>query len=135
MRMYLYTGILAALLLAFGLFGWRMHSRGWDAATAHYKAVVDACMAANATQTRTIAELQAANAQWADAAKANGAKLSQAVAQLEITKANDAKALAAAQARLRKVEAEHGDAHAWAVTRVPDSVLDAIGVRQADRPH
>lgn len=137
-RMYIYGGILAALALAFGLFGWRMHSRGWDAATAHYKAVVDAALAANASQARTIAELQTANQQWADAMKGNAQKLSQAVAQLKVTQADDAKALAAAQAKLRKAEAEHGDAHAWSVTPVPDSVLDVLradGVHQADRPH
>ena len=54
------------LVLAFGLFGWRMHSRGCDAATAHDKAVVAACVAANASQARTIGNLHAANQEWAE---------------------------------------------------------------------
>lgn len=131
-RMYLYGGILAALVLAFGLFGWRMHSRGWDAATDHYKSVVNAALAANATQAETITALQAANKKWADAAKGNADKVAQAAALLKATQDADAKALAEARARLHKIEAEHGDAHAWSVDRVPDSVLCAIGMRQAD---
>ena len=139
MRMYIYGGILAALVLAFGLFGWRMHSRGWDAATAHYKSVVDAAMAANATQARTLEELKAANAQWADVAKANADKVNRALAQVKATQAADAKALADAKAKLHKIEAQHGDAHAAAVTHIPLAVYRVIcadGVCEpADRTH
>lgn len=122
-RMYTFAGILAALMLAFGLFGWRMHSRGWDAATAHYKAVVDSALAANATQAKAIDELKAANAQWASAAKANADRVNQALAQVKATQDADAKALAAAQAKLHEVEHAHDDARTWAADRVPDPVM------------
>jgi hypothetical protein len=127
---------LALMLMAGGLCYWRGHSRGWDSATAHYTTVVNFALAANQRNERTIGELQAANKQWADAAKANAAKLAQAIAQVDAAKAADAKALAAAQAKLHEVEHAQGDAHAWSVTPVPPGVLDALGLRKpADRAH
>jgi predicted negative regulator of RcsB-dependent stress response len=126
---------LALMLMAGGLCYWRGHNRGWDSATAHYTAVVNSCLAANQRNERTIAELQTANQQWADATKADVAKLAQAVAQVEAEKAADAKALAAAQAKLHEVEHAQGDAHAWSVTPVPPGVLNALGLRSADRSH
>lgn len=131
---HLVLGLACMTLIGAGMY-WRGHNKGWDAATAHYSAVVNSCLAANATQERTIAQLQAANDQWADLAKVDAAKLSQAVEQVALAKAANAKALADARARLHSIEASHGDAHAWSVTPVPDSVLDALGLRNADRSH
>lgn len=125
-RMYLYGGILAVLVLAFGLFGWRMHSRGWDAAVEHDKAVVAACMAANAQDAQTIAQLRAANAQWADAAKVDAAKVAQAEAQAKATQAADARALAEAQAKLKRVIYASHPALVWGLTRVPTSVAGEL---------
>lgn len=102
------------------------HNHGWDSATAHYTKVVNACMAANDHDARTIRNLEAANQEWAQAAKANAAKVSQAEADVAAMKANDAKKLAESQARLHKIEAQHGDAHAWAVTPVPAGVAGAL---------
>lgn len=132
---HMLIGLLCILIAGAGMY-WRGHNKGWDAAVEHDKAVVAACMAANAQDAQTIAQLRAANAQWADAAKVDADKVNQALAQVKATQDADAKALAAAKARLHKIEAEHGDAHAWSVTPVPPSVLDALGVRgAADSPY
>jgi hypothetical protein len=132
---HLVLGLACMALIGAGMY-WRGHNKGWGAATAHYSAVVNSCLAANSAQERTIAQLQAANQQWADAAKANAAKLYQAVAQVNAAKTADAKALAAARAKLHEVEHAQGDAHAWSVTPVPPGVLDALGLRKpADRAH
>ena len=125
-RMYTFCGILAALALAFGLFGWRMHSRGWDSATDHYKAVVASALAANATQAKTIEALKAANAQWADAAKASAAQAAQAEADVAATRAKDAQALAEAQAKLKRVVYASHPALVWGLTRVPTGVADQL---------
>lgn len=119
-------GAIALALLASSASYLLAHHRTWNEATAHYAAVVNACMAANAQDTRTIGNLEAANREWAQAAKANAVKVSQAEADVAAMKANDAKKLAESQARLHKIEAQHGDAHAWAVTPVPAGVAGAL---------
>lgn len=135
---HLLIGLLCILIAGAGMY-WRGHNKGWDSATAHYVAVVNSCMAANSQDARTIRNLEAANQELADAAKANAAKVSQALAQLEITKAADARALGDAQAKLHRIEAHHGDAHAAAVTHIPPAVYRVIctdGVCEpADRTH
>lgn len=122
---HMLIGLLCILIAGAGMY-WRGHNKGWDAATAHYASVVNACMAANAQDARTIRNLEAANQEWADAAKANAAKVSQAEAEVAAAEAADARALAESQARLHKIEATHGDAHAWAVTPVPAGIADAL---------
>lgn len=132
---HLVLGLACMALIGAGMY-WRGHNKGWGAATAHYSAVVNSCLAANSAQERTIAQLQAANDQWASLAKGNSAKLSQAVKDADLAKAANAKALAAAQAKLHEVEHAQGDAHAWSVTPVPPGVLHALGLRKpADRAH
>ena len=115
------------------------HNKGWDAATAHYSAVVNSCMAANASQARTIRNLEADNREWADAAAAAKAKAAEAVKRAAADARASAKAVANAQAKLHKIEAQHGDAHAAAVTHIPLAVYRVIcadGVCEpADRTH
>jgi 7-keto-8-aminopelargonate synthetase-like enzyme len=108
------------------------HHRAWNAATAHYSAVVNSCLSANTTLADTTKQLQAANDQWANASKADAEKLSEAAAQLKAASKSNAKALATAQAKLKQVIHDKGDAHAWGVTTVPAGVIDALGVRHAD---
>ena len=122
---HLLLGIVCIALTAAGFY-WRGHNKGWDSAVAHDKAVVNACMAANAKDTQAIVQLQAANARWANAAKANAAKVSQAEADMAATKANDARALAGAQAKLKRVIYASHPALVWGLTRVPASVAAAI---------
>lgn len=131
---HLLIGLLCMVLVGAGMY-WRGHNKGFDAATAHYSAVVNSCLSANTTLADTTKQLQAANDQWAAVAQGNAAKVSLAVAQVNATKAADAKALAAAQAKLTKVTHEQGAAHAWGVTSVPAGVLDALGVRNANGSH
>lgn len=119
--------------------GLKLFNAGFDSATDHYKAVVAACMSANASQAQAIEQLKAANQAFADAAKAEDAKAAQAVAKSEADAKSNAEALAAAQARLHEIERIHGDAHAAAVTEIPGPVYRAIcagGVCEpADSPH
>lgn len=122
---HLLIGLVCMALIGAGMY-WKGHNKGWDSATAHDRAVVNACLRANTTLANTTKQLQAANDQWAAVAKANATKVSLAVAQVNAAKAADAKALAAAQAKLHEVEHAQGDAHAWAVTHVPADVLDAL---------
>lgn len=122
---HLLLGLVCMALIGAGMY-WKGHNKGWDSATAHYSAVVNSCLSANTTLANTTQQLQAANDQWAAVAKGNAAKVSLAVAQVNATKAADAKALASAQAKLHEVEHAQGDAHAWAVTPVPADVLDAL---------
>lgn len=132
---HLILALLGMALIGAGMY-WKGHNKGWDSATAHYQAVVSACMSANASQAQAVEQLKAANQAFADAAKAEDAKAAKAVAQANEAQAENAKALAAAQAKLRAAEKNHGDAHAWSVTPVPPSVLDALGVRgAADSPY
>jgi hypothetical protein len=128
-------GLVAAVML--GACGGYIvaHHRAWNAATAHYSAVVNSCLSANATNAATINQLQAANDQWANAAKADAAKVAQAVKDADAAKTANAKALATAQAKLKQVIHDKGDAHAWGVTTVPAGVIDALGVRHADGSH
>lgn len=102
------------------------HNKGWDAAVAHDKDVVNACMAANERDAQTIRNLEAANREWADAAKANAAKVSQAEAEVAAAKAADAKALAEAQAKLKRVIYASHPALVWGLTRVPASVAGEL---------
>jgi endonuclease III len=112
---------------------WKGHNKGWDAATAHYSAVVNSCLSANTTLADTTQQLQAANDQWANAAKADAAKVAQAVKDADAAKTANAKALATAQAKLTKVIHEHQDARVWASQPIPADVLD--GLRNANGSH
>lgn len=118
-------GLLCILIAGAGMY-WRGHNKGWDAAVEHDKAVVAACMAANAQDAQTIAQLRAANAQWADAAKVDAAKVAQAEAQAKATQAADARALAEAQAKLKRVIYASHPALVWGLTRVPASVAGEL---------
>jgi hypothetical protein len=129
---HLLLGLLCMALIGAGMY-WKGHNKGWDAATAHYSAVVNSCLSANTTLADTTKQLQAANDQWANAAKANAAKVSLAVAQSNAAKAANAKALATTQAKLTRVIHEHQDARIWASQPIPADVLD--GLRNADGSH
>jgi hypothetical protein len=131
---HLLLGLLCMALIGAGMY-WKGHNKGWDSATAHYSAVVNSCLSANTTLADTAKQLQAANDQWANVAKANAAKVSLAVAQVNAAKAANTKALATAQAELTRVMHDQSNAHAWGVTTVPAGVLDALGVRHADGSH
>lgn len=125
-RIYLLGGILATLALAFGMFGWRMHSRGWDAATAHYAEVVNSALAANAKDEAAIASLRAANDQFAEDAAAQAAQIAKAHAEMAEQAKVSASQLAAAQARLREVERENQANRTWAAGRVPVAVANSL---------
>jgi hypothetical protein len=131
---HLLLGLVCMALIGAGMY-WKGHNKGWDAATTHYSAVVNSCLSANTTLADTAKQLQAANDQWANAAKADAAKVALAVAQVNAAKAANAKALATAQAKLTRVMHDQSNAHAWGVTTVPAGVLDALGVRHADGSH
>lgn len=122
---HMLIGVLCILIAGAGMY-WRGHNRGWDAAVEHDKAVVAACMAANAQDAQTIAQLRAANAQWADAAKASAAQAAQAEADVAATRAKDAQALAEAQAKLKRVIYASHPALVWGLTRVPTGVADQL---------
>lgn len=122
---HLLIGLLCILIAGAGMY-WRGHNKGWDSATAHYTKVVNACMAANDHDARTIRNLEAANQEWTDAAKANAAKVSQAEAEVAAAKAADAKALAEAQAKLKRVIYASHPALVWGLTRVPASVAGEL---------
>jgi hypothetical protein len=126
---HLLLGLVCMALIGAGMY-WKGHNKGWDSATAHYSAVVNSCLSANATNAATINQLQAANDQWANAAKADAAKVAQAVKDADAAKTANAKALAAAQATLTRVIHEHQDARVWASQPIPADVLD--GLRHAD---
>jgi hypothetical protein len=129
---HLLLGLLCVALIGAGMY-WKGHNKGWDAATAHYSAVVNSCLSANTTLADTTKQLQGANDKWAAVAKGNAAKVYLAVAQLKVTQADDAKALAAAQAKLTRVIHEHQDARVWASQPIPADVLD--GLRNANGTH
>jgi endonuclease III len=131
---HLLLGLLCMALIGAGAY-WRGHNKGFDAATAHYSAVVNSCLSANTTLADTTKQLQAANDKWAAVAKADATKVTQAVKDADAAKTANAKALATAQAKLKQVIHDKGDAHAWGVTAVPAGVLDALGVRHADGSH
>jgi hypothetical protein len=131
---HLLLGLLCMALIGAGAY-WRGHNKGFDAATAHYSAVVNSCLSANAKNAAAINQLQAANDQWANASKADAAKVAQAVKDADAAKTANAKALATAQAKLKQVIHDQGNSHAWGVTTVPAGVLDALGVRHADGSH
>lgn len=122
---HMLIGVLCILIAGAGMY-WRGHNKGWDSAVEHDKAVVAACMAANASQARTIGNLEAANREWADAAKANADKVNQAMAQVKAAQANDARALADAQAKLKRVVYASHPALVWGLTRVPTGVADQL---------
>lgn len=122
---HLLIGLLCVVLAGAGMY-LRGHNKGWDAAVAHDKAVVNACMAANAKDAQTIKQLESANAQWAAAAKATAAQVAQAEADVAATKANDAQALADAQAKLKRVIYASHPALVWGLTRVPTGVVNAL---------
>lgn len=132
-------GAIALALLASSASYLLAHHRTWDAATAHYTSVVNACMAANDRDARTIRNLEASNREFADAAAAAEAKAAEAVKRAAADAKASAQAVAEAQAKLHKIEAQHGDAHAAAVTHIPPAVYRVIcadGVCQpADRAH
>jgi hypothetical protein len=135
---HLLLGLLCMALIGAGMY-WKGHNKGWDAATAHYKSVTDACMSANAQYAQTVADLKTANAAFANDAAASKARADAAVKQASDEAQASAKAVADAQAKLHTIEARHGDAHAAAVTRIPPAVYSAIcadGVCEpADRTH
>jgi hypothetical protein len=122
---HLLLGLVCMALIGAGMY-WKGHNKGWDSATAHYSAVVNSCLSANTTLADTAKQLQAANDQWANVAKANASKVSLAVAQSNAAKAANAKALATARAKLTKVVRTDGSAHAWGVTAIPPAVLRVL---------
>lgn len=135
---HLGIGLLCVLLAAAGCY-WRGHNAGWDSGVRSAQKIVSAQTAtivkletALESDAATINQLRAANEQWARAAKGNAAEVAQAIALSKADETANARALAAAQARIHKIEASHGDAHAWSVTPVPAGVLDAL---RADRVH
>lgn len=58
------------------------HNKGFDAATAHYTAVVQACMDANQQDQQTIDQLRSANQSFAAAASAQADRADKAQADL-----------------------------------------------------
>lgn len=117
---------LVAVALASGLSYWSGHRHGWAAATAHYKSVVQACMAANAQDTHTIDQLRQANQAYADAAKAQQAAADAAVAALQRQHDADAAKLADAQHRLDEAIHATPDAARWGAEHVPAAVADQL---------
>ena len=75
---HMLIGVLCILIAGAGMY-WRGHSKGWDSAVEHDKAVVSACMAANAKDEQTIRKLQASNALWVGAAKASAIKVNESL--------------------------------------------------------
>lgn len=116
---HIVIGLVFAGLFGAGMY-WRGHNKGWDSATAHYAAVVQACMIANERNLETIRELQHANQTWVDASKADAATIARAVKAAEAASKTNTKALAVAQARVHELERQHGDVRAWADARIPD---------------
>jgi hypothetical protein len=135
---HLLLGLACLALIGAGMY-WKGHNKGWDAATAHYSAVVNSCLSANTTLADTTKQLQAANAAIANAAAASKARADAAVKLASADAQASAKAVADAQAKLHTIEARHADAHAAAVTQIPLAVYNAIcadGVCEpADRTH
>lgn len=122
---HLLLGLLCILIAGAGMY-WRGHSKGWDAAVERDKAVVSACMAANERDAQTIRNLEAANQEFMDVAKADAAKLSRAVADVAAMKASGDKALAESQRRLQEVERENQSNRLWADGRVPAAVANSM---------
>lgn len=102
------------------------HNTGFDKARAQDAAQIATCKASNATLYATVGQLKAANAKWADGAKAEQASAAEAVKTMAEQHAKDAEALKHAQTKLADAIQAHGGAHAWAVTPVPDSVLRVL---------
>lgn len=118
--------VVVVVVLAFGA-GWlRGHNRGWDSATTHYTAVVNAAMTANAKDAATITQLQEANAAFAGNAAAEKARADKAEQDLKAQQRQSAEALAQSEKRLNDAIREHGDAHAWGVEPVPPSVAGVL---------
>lgn len=118
--------VLAVVAIAFGA-GWlRGHNKGWDSAQAHDAKVVAALMTVKATDEATIAQLQQANAAFAGNAEAEKARADKAEQDLKAQQKQSAEALAQSEKRLNDAIREHGDAHAWAATRLPDSIVRVL---------
>jgi len=126
---HLLLGLVCVALACAGMY-WKGHNAGWDHATARYKAVVIACMAANAQDERVIEQLRAANESYAQAAKVSQAEQEHAAQIVAAQHAASIAALKPAQTRLDKAIHDHPDAATWGGTHVPASVAAAIRVRQ-----
>lgn len=114
------------VVLAFGA-GWlRGHNRGFDAATKHYTAVVQACMNANAQNDATITGLKEANAAFANEAASQQAQAQAALKALRAQQAQSKAALSAAQSKLDKALHANQDASTWAGTRVPAGIASQL---------
>lgn len=122
---HLLLGMVCVALAGAGMY-WKGHNVGWDHATARYRAVVTACMAANAQDERVIEQLRQANDAYAQAAAVSKAELAQAAQVVASQHAASVAALSAAQARLNEAIHDHQDAAAWGNQRVPVSVADSL---------
>ena len=122
---HLLLGLVCVALAGAGMY-WKGHNVGRDHATAHYKVVVTACMAANAQDERVIQQLRQANESYAQAAEVSKAELEQAPQVVAAQHAASIAALNAAQKRLDKAIHDHPDAATWGGTHVPAAVADQL---------
>jgi len=126
---HLLLGLVCVALAGAGMY-WRGHNAGWDHATARYRAVVTACMAANAQDERVIEQLRQANDAYAQAAKVSQAAQEHAAAVVAAQHKASIAALTSTQTQLDRAIHDHPDAATWAAGRVPASVAAAISLRQ-----
>lgn len=125
-------GVLGCMILALGIVAgacYWCHHVGYASAQAHYEAAVTSCVDANTADAATIAKLKAANDAYAASAEAQAQAVNRAIANTKADADAAHKARDAAIKKLHEVESQHGDAKAWAATRVPDSILDSLGLR------
>lgn len=122
---HLLLGLVCVALAGAGMY-WKGHNVGWDHATARYKAVVTACMAANAQDERVIEQLRQANESYAQAAAVSQAEQEHAPQVVAAQRAAGVAALKSAQNRLDKAIHDHPDAATWGAERVPAAVADQL---------
>jgi len=122
---HLLLGLVCVALAGASMY-WKGHNAGWDHATARYKSVVTACMAANAQDERVIEQLRQANESYAQAAKVSQAEQERAAQVVASQHAASVAALKSTQNRLDKAIHDHPDAATWGAERVPAAVADQL---------
>jgi hypothetical protein len=129
MKLYIYGGVLAALVLVFGVFGWRMHHAGYVAGETAGNARVAALTAQYATATAMAeADARAKEQAGVDAMAAINAQHAQELDRAKQDADRVAAGLRAGTLRLRHewagCEAAAGVPQATASARKPDATAE-----------
>lgn len=117
---------LLCVALALGIGFWRGDAHATRVQTARYATALARCADANGANVETIAALKSANASFATSAALQSRQSKVAINQMSLQSVAIAHALVQSQALLNAAEANHGQAHAWAVVRVPAAVADSL---------